>query len=365
MKKIRFLFFVFAVFLSFSIQVHASDDGFFSIHDEASFDKCLELSTTCRLHNDLILNSQKVISKDVLLDLNGKTLSPDANLKLSSGFLVVERGARLTINDSLGTGKITTGSSGNVWGAIQLVKEDVGSSIAELEVNGGTLEGYYYGIVGNGKRNHTKVTIRNGTITCTNTEDCTAIFQPQKGDLIIYNGTITGGTGIEIRSGNLTIYDGTIKGVDPNFSKMSNSNGTTTEGVGVAVAQHITKQDIDVAIHGGNISGQYAFYEWNSQKNEKEDLDKIKLTIDGGNFEGLANGVPAVFSEDFTAFISGGKFNTSVNDYLTSDAKVVSKLIEDVPEQKRSLGVIEYILIFSCLVFGGLLFFKLKSSIIF
>jgi len=359
MKKAMFFILVVVFFPFF---VHASDDGVYPIRDEETLDKCLTLSSVCRLQSDVSVTSQKVISGDVTIDLNGKMIQPDSSMELHGGLFVVERGGHLVITDSKGSGKITSGTDGRVWAAVQLVKTSSSSEGASLEVNGGTLEGYYYGIVGNGKRDNTKVILRDGTVTCNHTEDCTAIFQPQAGDLTIYNGTIRGGTGIEIRSGTLTIYDGTIEGVDSNFSKMANENGTTTEGVGVAVAQHTTKQAIQVFIHGGVIRGQYAFYEWNPQKNGKEDLDKIHIQIDGGDFEGLANGVPAVFSEDFTAFISGGNFNTSVDDYLTGDANVFF----EVNENSSSSGFSLFWIFIPCILglFGGLWFVKFKKSVI-
>jgi len=360
MKKVN-VFFALVVCLLCNISVvNASDDGIMQINDEASFDKCLTGSASCRLTENLSLSSQKIVKGDLVLDLNGYTITPESNLVLHSGFINVERGAKLTINDSTGSGKISTGASGDVWAAIQLIKEDDSNKLAELKVNGGTIEGYYYGIVGNGKRNNTKITINNGLIKCTNTEDCTGIFQPQTGDLIINNGTITGGTGIEIRSGNLTVYNGTIKGLDEKFSKMSNDSGTTTDGVGIAVAQHTTNHPINVTIHAGDISGQYAFYEWNPQKNSKEDLDKITLLINGGNFTGLADGVQTIYSEDFTKFVSGGKFNTSIKEYLTEDASVVSKIIEDVNKSEKKWRLWMYVLPILVISIGILAFLKMK-----
>lgn len=344
--------------------VNASDDGVMVVSDEVSFEKCLKGSASCKLTENLNFSAEKTVTGDLVLDLNGHTISPASNLTLHSGLISVERGSKLTINDSTGSGKISTGSSGDVWAAIQLIKEEDSDKIAELEVNGGTIEGFYYGVVGNGKRHNTKITINNGLVKCTNTQDCVGIFQPQMGDLIINNGTITGGTGIEIRSGNLTIHNGTIKGLDENFSKMSNASGTTTDGVGIAVAQHTTKNPIHVKIYGGSISGQYAFYEWNPQRNAREDLNKIELHIDGGNFTGLASGVGAVYSEDFTNFISGGKFNTSVNEYLTPDASVASKIIEDRNTQEKKISLWVYIFPVLGIGVGSWVFFKKKNQTI-
>lgn len=322
MKKIEYFVLGLIAFMLGISGVNASADGAFEITDEVSFEECLEEESLCRLTKDLDITSSKNVDQDMILDLNGNTISPSPELKLSSGLLSVERGATLTINDSTGNGKISTGSGDNVWAAIQLIKKSSGDEVAELVVNGGTIEGYYYGVVGNGRVHNTKVTINGGIIKGLNQEDSVGIYQPQKGELIINGGTIMGGTGIEIRSGKLTINNGTISGKASQFVKMVNNNGTTTNGVGVAVAQHTTKNPIEVTIHGGSIEGQYAFYEWNPHNNSAEDLASIKLKIDGGNFVGLAQGVHAVYSQDFNNFISGGKFNTEVSEYLTDDAIV-------------------------------------------
>lgn len=360
MKKLKRLTVVFILLSCFLMPtVKASDDGFYPVNDEASFDKCLENERTCRLTTNLDVHTAKIVKNELVLDLNGKTISADSTLNLNSGLITVARGGTLTINDSGKTGKITTGNNKNVWAAIQLLKDNMGDEKAILKINGGTIEGYYYGIVGNGTRHNTKVTINNGNINCLNKEDCVAIFQPQEGELIINNGTITGGTGIEIRSGKLTINNGTIKGEATKFVKMSNKSGTTTSGVGVAIAQHTTKKNIDVKISGGDISGKYAFYEWNAEKNKKEDINKISLAILGGNFTSFDNN-PSVYSEDFTNFISGGKFNTSVQEYLTNDANVVAKIIEPNIEQERQ-NIIWLLPIFLVIV-GTVFFLKYQKQ---
>ena len=326
MKKFNFYVVVSIVCMFFGIGfVGASDDGFLSITSKEDFEKCLQENKACRLFNNIALDTQKHITENLILDLNGHSITADETLNLKSGLFTIGRGGKLTINDSKGTGKVSTGSSGKIWAAIQLLKEDTGNGSAEVVINGGTIEGYYYGITGNGNLHNTKVTINGGTIKTLNKEDSVGIYQPQEGEIVVNNGTIQGGTGIEIRSGSLTVKNGTIEGIASQFIKMENANGTTTNGVGIAVAQHTTKKAINVSIYDGNISGQYAFYEWNPQKNSKDDLDKIHLHIYGGKFTGLATGVKSVYSEDFTQFISGGSFTPKQTEYLTNDAQVTSK----------------------------------------
>ena len=327
--KMKWIIFILLTIMAGCYNVSASDDGFIEVQSEAELKRCLENENACRLTSNLNITTFQSIDHDVILDLNGYIITPNENLQLKAGLFYIKRGGKLTIQDTKG-GKISTGTSGNVWAAIQMIDEQEGNEIAELIVNGGTIEGYYYGITGNGTRHNSKITINDGTIKGLNIEDSAGIYQPQIGDVIINGGTITGGTGIEIRSGNLTINNGTIMGLAPKFVKVANKNGTTTNGVGVAIAEHITKNNINVAIYDGKINGQYALYEWNPHSLSKEDLNKINLHIYGGNFETIGKDGKAVYSEDFTNFISGGKFNTDVTAYLTADAKVSVNQAEEL-----------------------------------
>ena len=365
MKKIIFIVVIFVFVMCFSYKVEASDDGAFAINNEASLDECFKSMNLCRLSSDIQVSNAKTVNGDLILDLNGHTISPTSTFQLKGGIIAVNRGGKLTINDSKGTGKITSGSGDHVWSGIQLIRDKNSKGVAELIVNGGTIEGYYHGVVGNGGVHNTKITINGGVIRGLNQEDSVGIYQPQQGDLIINNGLIEGGTGIEIRSGNLTVYNGTIKAIASKFVKMVNTNGTTTNGVGISVAQHTTKNPINVIIKNGNVSGQYAFYEWNPHNNVKDDLDKIHLQIQGGVFTGFATGVKAVYSQDFTNFISGGEFSTDVSEYLTNDANVNFQIDNDsmsVFKEDSKNSNVKFFLIISIIliILVGCIYFYFK-----
>lgn len=368
-KNIIFIGVLFLFIICSCFEVKASDDGAFIVSNEALFDECLKSMNLCRLSSDIQVSNAKSVNGDLILDLNGYTISPTSTFQLKGGMIAVNRGGKLTINDSKGTGKITSGSGDHVWSGIQLIRDKSSNGVAELIVNGGTIEGYYHGIVGNGGVHNTKITINGGVIRGLNQEDSIGIYHPQQGELIINNGLIEGGTGIEMRSGNLTMYNGTIKAIASKFVKMVNTNGTTTNGVGISVAQHTTKNPINVVIKDGNVSGQYAFYEWNPHNNAKADLDKIHLQILGGVFTGFATGVKAVYSQDFTNFISGGEFSTDVSEYLTSDASVSFQTDNDSisvfqeKEKNKNVGLFLLVLIvIFCLGVGAYFYFKLLCN---
>lgn len=147
------------------------------------------------------------------------------------------------------------------------------------------------------------------------------------------NSNITGVlTGIEVRAGNLTVNNCTITGGN-SFNVSANGNGTTTDGAGIAIAQHTTKQPINVVVNGGTISGKYALYESNPQNNDADAISQVKLSIAGGTFVG------DVYSQDIDGFITGGTFSSKPDaryiasgyEAVGSDAYTVQRISSSTP----------------------------------
>lgn len=185
---------------------------------------------------------------------------------------------------------------------------------AELTVKG-TLEGGS-GITVNGLIKDTavqnKLLVDGATINAVNH----GIYQAGNATTSVNNSTITGSTGIEVRAGNIETNNSSITG-NGEFSCVNNPKGTTTTGVGIAIAQHTTTLPIDVKISGGTISGTYSVYEANPQKNSTDAISKVEISISGGSFDGN------VYSEDVEQFITGGNFSSSLKDtdYLADSLK--------------------------------------------
>ena len=288
----------------------------------------------CTLNKSIELDDSIISSgKNVVLDLNGKTLSLDVDT-YENALIVVLHGSDLTIKDSSANqlGKIsyiTDLVNTNVRTAIKMTKSGGDNKlVAKLVVESGTIEGDSYAISGNGldKRDNTLVIINGGKLYSKGT----AIFQPQDGELIINDGDIEGKkVGVEIRSGKLTVNGGVINGIDKPTVSDKNSNGTTTSGAGIAIAQHTTVKDVDVAIKGGTIKGYTPFYQVTPETNSN--IEKIKLSITGGNFEITNDGENVVYSEDKVNFVNGGTFNNFVTgQYIAPDAKITVKLNKDI-----------------------------------
>ena len=176
-----------------------------------------------------------------------------------------------------------------------------------VTVNEGvTIETTGFAITGNGANHGTTFIINGGTLI---SEESTAIYHPQAGNLVINGGYLSGGNcGIEIRAGDVQINGGTIVSTADDFSCDANGNGSTTAGVAVAISQHTTKLGITVDINDGTFEGVRAINEENPQNNVP--TPQIDLTIDGGTYQG------EVFALDVDGFVAGGTFSSSVAAYV-------------------------------------------------
>ena len=146
------------------------------------------------------------------------------------------------------------------------------------------------------------------------------IYAAGYADWTIDGATVIGSTGMEIRAGSLTVNEGSvITGTGTPTTTLPNGNGSTTDGAGIAVAQHTTKLPINVVINGGEISGYTALYESNPQDNLPEYTAKISLAIYGGDFEAINGGINSVSSEDVKGFVHGGSFSSSVEKYAGTE----------------------------------------------
>lgn len=283
-----------------------------------------------KLLKDVTLTSGLAIKKDITLDLNGKTLVRKdglifdvySNMTIKNGTVKfsekpAESKAAIWVNK---TAKLTVESNVTVEAPDNCfdIAYDASCTAAEVILRGKLVGGSGVTMNGNiGAGTSNKLTVDGATIDVTGH----GIYQAGCADtnFTINNSVITGGsTGIEVRAGKLTVTNSTITG-NGKFAVKSNPNGTTTDGAGIAIAQHTTKQPIDVTIAGGTVTGEYAIYESNPQKNSAADIAKVKVAVTGGTFNGK------IYSEDVASFITGGTFNTNPKDYVPAANYTVAK----------------------------------------
>lgn len=318
---------------------------------------------TVKVLANTTMTTGRVEGVSITLDLNGCAVEAD-----NRAFNVV-KGGRLTLDDTAGGGVlkvnkigstlslgIVTGSKGSVamkGGTLEvpeygiyttnddtgayvsmqggLIKADYGicsigngtEHSAKVEVSGGEIRAGIFGFGTNGSNGNGGVdfVMTGGAITSV-AEDAPALYLPAYySTATITGGTITGGTGIEIRAGELSVSgDARISGVGP-LESNPNGSGSTSSGAGIAVAQHATKQPINVTISdNAKVVGTVALHESNPQKNDSEAIDQVKIAVTGGVLETSApDAAQAVYSEDCTGFVTGGVFNTELPGAVLAD----------------------------------------------
>lgn len=322
---------------------------------------------TVKVLANTTMTTGRVEGVSITLDLNGCAVEAD-----NRAFNVV-KGGRLTLDDIAGGGVlkvnkvgstlslgIVTGSKGSVvmkGGTLEvpeygiyttnddtgayvsmqggLIKADYGicsigngtEHSAKVEVSGGEIRAGIFGFGTNGSNGNGGVdfVMTGGTITSV-AEDAPALYLPAYySTATITGGAITGGTGIEIRAGELSVSgDARISGVGP-LESNPNGSGSTSSGAGIAVAQHATKQPINVTISGNaKVVGTVALHESNPQKNDSEAIEQVKIAVTGGALETSApDAAQAVYSEDCTGFVTGGVFNTELPGAVLADGSAM------------------------------------------
>ena len=129
-----------------------------------------------------------------------------------------------------------------------------------------------------------------------------------------------------MRSGVLNIEGGTIIGTATTTESISNGDGPSVKGAGVAIAQHITIQEITASIEGGNIEGATALYELTPENSSDSEI--VSLSVAGGVFVSTTGG-NAIESANKINFITGGEFKGEIKKELVSD-KLETKEINGI-----------------------------------
>lgn len=240
----------------------------------ANLKAAIENGGEITLVGDVEVSDFLVVAKETTLNLNGHTLT-QPETATADAVLAVKRGATLTIE---GDGEIVSATGA----AVKLtMKGETGEETAKLVVNGGKLQGKWWGIAGNGSRDNTEIIVNGGEITAT---EGLGIFHPQVGKLTINGGEISGNlAGVEMRAGTLNITGGKLTATATEFTIKANGSGSTIQGAAVGVSQHNADKDIAVTISGGEFNGVYAFYEEDVQN---QNSSNISVSITGGTFNG-------------------------------------------------------------------------------
>lgn len=341
--------------------------------------------TTCKLTEDYNLSVGVTVVGDKILDLNGNKLTLADSINLSSGNSLMVTGNGEIYSESADLFYVTEGGSLNIEngthtsynsnGSVAYIKGGTANTAAKTEIVigeaakliankplaignnsgaaygvnitiNGTLEsitggksGYNLGgiaisvngLIKKADSNIATITINEtaklisgatGTTGNNNQDSSPAIYAGGYAKWIINGGEFYGDEALSIKSGEFTINGGTFT-ADGVFVDPAVSYGNGSEATGAAIS--ITANDgyegnVALTINDGEFSSEkgYALYEGDTDAG-KDAVDNIDIV--GGNFEGKEG---AVKSTNETAFISGGSYNTDI------DEKDIAKDLEEV-----------------------------------
>ena len=178
------------------------------------------------------------------------------------------------------------------------------------------------------------ITIHEGAVVSNGTEG-QGIAMNGLANVTVNGGTVSGSEAIGVKRGTLTVNGGTFlsNGEYVNPAE-ANNNGTENTGATISITSTYNYAGtINVNLNGGTFNSENApaVYQGHSKSGEttKPYTQGVTLNIQGGTFTSPAN-VATVYVADEAAgdaesytkqVISGGSFNESVAQYVTSDLK--------------------------------------------
>lgn len=263
---------------------------------------------TVVLQKDVTIGGYQEIRKAITVDLGGNKLTSTdggfdvyADLTVKNGRMEtvkwaawVQGGADLVIEKDVSI--MTTSTEGNKGG---ITVQNAGSSVTvfgKVEAAGGAAVSG----IGNKDDGGVIINIEEGAvITCTN-ENGLGIYYPNTAELNIKGGTITGATGVYVKSGKTTVTGGTIigTGVKADYEYYGNGGNATGDAFVVDTCGYPGGDPV-VEIKGGTFKSENA-------------------AAVGSYFGNTAE-------KALTGFITGGSFSSDPTKYAAADYKVTKE----------------------------------------
>ena len=263
---------------------------------------------TVVLQKDVTIGGYQEIRKAITVDLGGNKLTSTdggfdvyADLTVKNGRMEtvkwaawVQGGADLVIEKDVSI--MTTSTEGNKGG---ITVQNEGSAVTvfgKVEAAGGAaISG-----IGNKDDGGVIINIEEGAvITCTN-ENGLGIYYPNTAELNIKGGTITGATGVYVKSGKTTVTGGTIigTGVKADYEYYGNGGNATGDAFVVDTCGYPGGDPV-VEIKGGTFKSENA-------------------AAVGSYFGNTAE-------KALAGFITGGSFSSDPTKYAAADYKVTTE----------------------------------------
>lgn len=373
MKKAKMLMMTLITLFAFTMGVNAEE-----VANEEDFISALNAGGEIKLNNDIEVSEIVIVNKDVQLNLNGHNIkfTNKKHIELEKGKLNITGEGKIyeaepyyapiyiassasetdTSWATVTIGKDVTlegwagvmvkykdsnynayGVTVNLYGKINAKNDTTGDHGAGIYVNGNIKK----------EVNAPVINVYDGAVI---TSTGHGIYGAGYATYNIFGGKITGDdTGVEIRAGKLNITGGEIVAKYVPDKATANGSGTTLLGVAVGVSQHTTKLPVDVKINGGTLSAYVPFYQANIQGNDAEAVEKVTLSVSGGTFNSTNTneGKKAVYSENKKEFITGGTFNSELEEnYLEENSAMAETsngtlIVLDAEEFNEVMDIID------------------------
>ena len=295
--------------------------------------------------------SQVTLTYPGYLDLNGKTLTLTKNgkdiVKVNKGQLTIMNSHPATGGINItGTGEANQYAFGITPSSTSVANYSVLTIKEGVTINMPNHNGYVFGVYNGTQNGYGTVLNMNGTVSAPkgscgiglsgnikDKDDANVpifniggtinakgigIFASGYGKWNISDGaSITGDyAAIEMRAGNLTIDGGSFTATATEFENEANSNGSTTSGAAITVAQHTTKLPINVTINGGEFRAIYPIAQANPQKNEEAYVNNVNITVNGGKFWATNTANVAAYTQDNKLTLKGGYYNLAPHAFV-------------------------------------------------
>lgn len=266
--------------------------------------EAIAIGGTVTLKNDIDLAEVVAVDKDVVIELNGKNITGNADVFKLEG----TNGVDLTIN---GPGKVASGTEDSdcaIWSVGN------GSAANTITLNHVDVVGGMCGVYHNGNNFGTTVNVVNET---TITSRDTAVFlsgssawNDKMNNLIITDSTITGDvSAVEVKQGNVTVTNSTLEAIITSDSMTSNGNGSCSTGYALALTNSGTDATNGAfVVNSGRFTGAVGVKDA-SGTGVVDNTDEASIAIKGGTFSAdptqyVADGYKVTEKEDTSGNIT-------------------------------------------------------------
>ena len=272
-------------------------------------------TTTITLLTDVKEGIEVKDGKNIVLDLNGKTMTGgidqyDADIVVKNGTLAgtvyVNGAAENTENYNKFTLDATATIIAKDYGIILWQSDNNTAYGSTIDING-TINGCVF-VMGNIKEGNSVINVNDGATI----KGEVGIALNGYATLNVVDGATIEGTvdsGIEVRAGKLNVTGGKISSTASKYTVNPNGSGTTTTGAAIAVAQHTTKLATDVVISGGELSGVKTISVADPQNNN---LERVTVKV----ADALANVETVVIPEGYKWVSADGMSTLTKKEYV-------------------------------------------------